>query len=188
LSTEKIMKSLERLVESIANSNEVDPQKAKHVFKLVLEYSLRGGNGLTDIELEELTGYKQAEIRRILRIFYDAKIITYNKSKHPELDTVRYYWKIDLDSMNMTLLKMKKAVLSKLKQRLEYEYNNEFYKCPEDGSRYTFSEAFNQEFKCPKCGAILQREDNSEIIKELNNVVKRLEEEIKRDERKVYSS
>ncbi len=67
--------------------------------------------------------------------------------------------------------------------RLEYEKSNTFYRCPNDGTRYTLEEAFENEFQCPKCNALLEEEDNSEIIRLLEEEIARLEEEIRRDER-----
>ncbi|MDM7275985.1 MAG: transcription initiation factor IIE subunit alpha [Thermoprotei archaeon] len=181
------VKSLERFIEKLAETSDVDAKKALHVFKLISDPGNK--NGLSDEDLEELTGYKQGEIRRILRVFYDARLAYYRKGKHPKLDTTRYYWRIDGDTANSALLRRKKEVLNKLKLKLEYELNNTFYTCPKDNSRYTFSEAYGPEgeFRCPRCGALLQPEDNSQLVESLEREIKRLEEEIAEDEKKLYS-
>lgn len=182
------MKSLEKFIEKLAEASEVDTKKALHIFKLISDPNNR--NGLSDEDIEELTGYKQGEIRKILRVFYDARLAYYRKGKHPKLDTTRYYWKIDGDTTNSALLRRKKEVLNKLKLKLEYELNNTFYVCPNDNSRYTFSEAYGPggEFRCPRCGALLQPEDNSQLVEILEREIKRLEEEIAEDEKRLYSS
>ncbi|MCX8196151.1 MAG: transcription initiation factor IIE subunit alpha [Acidilobaceae archaeon] len=182
------MKSIERFIERLAISNEVDPQKAKHVFRLVLEASFGNDKGLSDVELEEITGYKQQDVRKILRMFAEAKMMISSKRKLPPQELVRYYWRVDIDSINLGLLKRKRAVVSKLKYRLEHEMSAEFYVCPLDGSRYSFSEAFDYEFSCPRCGAVLERNDNQKAVEELRRFIKELEQEIEEDERKIYSS
>ncbi|MEN2999994.1 MAG: transcription initiation factor IIE subunit alpha [Acidilobaceae archaeon] len=186
MTAEKIMKGLEKLIERLSIANDVEPQKAKHVFRLVLEYS--SGNGLSDVELEEMTGYKQQEVRKILRMFYDLRMMVYNKGKLPQQEAIRYFWKADMDAINLALLKRKRAVLSKLKYRLEYETREEMYVCPVEGIRYTFSEAFDNEFLCPSCGTPLERDQNEKAIEVLRKFIERLEQEIQEDEKRVYSS
>jgi transcription initiation factor TFIIE subunit alpha len=183
---ENPMKDLEMFIKELAEKNDVDPQKAIHIFKIISD----PGNteGYSDDDIEALTGYKQAEIRRILRLLYDARIARYRKGIHPSYGVARYFWSVDSNSINYMLLKRKREVLEKLKQRLEYESSNEFYRCSRDGSRYTFNEAYHNDFRCTRCGSLLVLEDNSAIVKALREVVERLEREIEEDERKVYGS
>ncbi|MCC6044442.1 MAG: hypothetical protein RRE21_04095 [Desulfurococcales archaeon] len=180
------MRDLEVFIRDLAERNEVDPQKALHVFKILSD----PGNveGYSDDDIEALTGYKQAEVRRILRILYDARMIQYRKGVHPSYGVARYFWRVDSNSINYLLLKRKKEVLDKLRQRLEFESSNEIYRCPRDGSRYVFNEAYINEFRCTRCGALLELEDNSGVVRALREAVERLEREIEEDERRVYSS
>ncbi len=180
------MKDLEVFIRELAEKNDVDPQKAIHVFKIISD----PGNteGYSDDDIEALTGYKQAEVRKILRLLYDARIAYYRKGVHPSYGVARYFWKVDSNSINYVLLRRKKEVLEKVKQRLEYESSNEFYRCPRDGSRYTFNEAYVNDFKCTRCGSLLTLEDNSALVKALKEVVEKLKREIEEDERKIYGS
>lgn len=186
MTAERITKDLERLIERLSIANDVEPQKAKHVFRLVLEYS--NGNGLSDVELEEMTGYKQQEVRKILRMFYDLRMMVNSKGKLPQQEVIRYFWKVDVDAINLALLKRKRAVLSKLKYRLEHETREEIYICPVEGIKYSFSEAFDNEFLCPSCGAPLERYQNEKAVQVLEKFIRKLEQEIEEDERRVYRS
>ncbi|MCS7106973.1 MAG: transcription initiation factor IIE subunit alpha [Acidilobaceae archaeon] len=186
MTAEKIMKGLEKLIERLSIANDIEPQKAKHIFRLVLEYS--NGNGLSDVELEEMTGYKQQEVRKILRMFYDLNMMVHTKGKLSEQEVTRYFWRVDIDAINLALLKRKKMVLSKLKHRLEYETNAKQYVCPVEGIRYSFSEAFDNEFLCPSCGAPLEMSQNEKAVEVLGGYIRKLEQEIEEDEKRVYSS
>jgi transcription initiation factor TFIIE subunit alpha len=181
-----LVRDLEVFIRDLAEKNDVDPQKALHVFKVLSD----PGNveGYSDDDIEALTGYKQAEVRRILRMFYDARMIQYRKGIHLSYGVARYFWRVDSNSINYLLLKRKKEVLEKLKQRLEYERSNEIYRCPKDGSRYVFKEAYANEFRCTRCGSILDLEDNSGLVKALEETVEKLEREIEEDERRLYGS
>lgn len=180
------VKELETLIREIAEKNDLDPQKTLHVFKLISEPS--SGDGYSDEDLEALTGYKQAEIRRILRVLYEARIAQYKKGIHPSHGIPRYFWKVDSNMINYVLLRRKKSVLLKLKERLEFESSNEFYRCPRDGSRYTFNEAYSNDFRCTRCGSLLEYDDNSKVINSLREAIEKLEREIEEDERRVYGS
>jgi len=177
--------ALYEFVRRVAEKNGNDPEVAVTILKLLL--TRRDGKGLSDEDLANKTGYKQRDIRAVLRLFYNLRLASYLRGRHPETGSTRYYWYIDLASVNTTLLWRKQQVLEKLKIRLEYERSNTFYRCPVDRTRYTFEEAFDNEFRCPRCDSPLEQEDNSEIIRMLEEEIRRLEEEIRRDERLLRS-
>ncbi len=180
------LRSLLVFVDLLARKNRLDPEKALTIFKALLASS--EDSGLSDEDISLKMGYKQSDVRRVLRTFYMYKLARYRRGKHPETGATRFYWYIDVNLLNSVLLWRKKAVLEKLKYRLQYEEENYFYRCPRDKTRYTFEEAYNYEFICPKCGSVLEEEDNTEIKKILSEYIKRLEEEIIEDERKIQSS
>ncbi len=179
------LESLYSFIMKLARRNGLDPEKAVTIFRLLL--SRQDGKGLSDEDLAGKTGFKQAEIRGILRMFYALRLASYRRGRHPETGATRYYWYVDPASVNMALYWRKVQVLEKLKARLEYERSNNFYRCPVDGTRYTFEEAFEYEFTCPKCDSLLEEEDNSDIVSILEEVISRLEEEIRRDEKTLRS-
>ncbi|MEB3780454.1 MAG: transcription factor [Desulfurococcales archaeon] len=180
------IRGLEMMIYRLSFKNEVDPEKAVRIFRLIASESR--GRGLSDEDLESLTGYRQGEIRKILRMFYDLRIAGYRRGRHPETGATRYYWSIDSDSINVILVSRKKAVLQKLVQRLNYERENAFYVCPNDKTRYTFDEAFEYEFTCPKCGFLLEEDNNSKYIEVLENRIREIKKEIEEDEKKIYST
>ncbi|MEB3760361.1 MAG: transcription factor [Desulfurococcales archaeon] len=184
--SENRLRSLLLFVDLLARKNRLDPEKALTIFKALLASS--EDSGLSDEDISLKMGYKQSDVRRILRTFYMYKLARYRRGKHPETGATRFYWYIDVNLLNSVLLWRKKAVLEKLKYRLQYEEENYFYRCPRDKTRYTFEEAYSYEFICPKCGSVLEEEDNTEIKKILSEYIKRLEEEIIEDERKIQSS
>lgn len=188
MNVEKIVDSLKEYIKMIAEMNDVDPRVAIEIFRIVAERSMNGGNGISDIELEEIMGYKQQEIRKFLRMFYNERLMTYTKNRLPQQETVRYFWHTDPVMINDAILKKKKIVLEKLKLRLEYERSNQLYVCPRDGSRYPVNKAFDYEFLCPKCGAVLVPDDNEKIIRALETAIRELEREIAEDEKKLYGS
>jgi transcription initiation factor TFIIE subunit alpha len=171
---------LEKFVRLAAKRARLDDEVASIIFRKLLDSDEKG---LSDEDLELQTGVRQGEIRRILRLFYDLRLASYRRGRHPETGATRYYWRINLGTLNSILLARKKAVLRNLKLKLEYERSNTFYYCPYDGTRFTFDEAYEYNFQCPKCGAILEEYNQPELREYLARLIKKLEESISRDER-----
>ncbi len=48
-----------------------------------------------------------------------------------------------------------------------------FFACKDNGHRYKFDEATENNFACPKCGESLEYQDNSNIIIELKQMMKK---------------
>ena len=173
------------LVKKFGEKYNLDPEAVEAVVRKLIEN--KRDEGLSDEDLEKLTGYRQGVIRRILRMLHDElKIATYRRGRHPETKATRYFWSLDADRINVMLYNLKRLVLSKLRARLEYETSTDFYICPRCGVRYTFDEAFEYEFTCPRCGAPLEEDDKTPLITTLKAVISNLEEEIERDARQIF--
>ena len=182
---DKRLEHLRQLIRLLAVKSGVDEAMADDLFDLLL--TVDPEKGISDEDVEAMKGYKQADVRKVFRIFYDLRIASYRRGKHPESGATRYYWYLDPRDADMALLRRKKQVLEKLKMRLEYEKSNEFYICPKDGTRYTFDYAYEYQFTCQKCGSMLVPDNNEKYVKALERRVKMLEEEIAEDERQLFS-
>jgi len=178
------LKSLRQLIRILSVKSGIDEAMADDLFDFLL--TVDPEKGISDEEVEQIKGYKQADVRKVFRIFYDLRIASYRRGKHPDTGATRYYWYLDSRDADLALLRRKLQVLEKLKMRLKYEKENEFYVCPKDGARYTFDYAYEYQFTCPKCGTMLVPDDNSKYVKALEDRISRLEEEIKKDERRVF--
>jgi transcription initiation factor IIE alpha subunit len=74
---------------------------------------------------------------------------------------------------------MKQRILEKLKTRLHYEQNHEFYRCQTPGcKRLTFKEAVEFLFKCPTCHKPMTHLDKNHIIKALTHKIEQVKEEL----------
>ena len=153
----------------------------------VLSFLLDNKTELTDEEMANKLNVKVNEVRKKLYALAEHGLVSYRRTRDKETGWYVYYWKANVDQINELLLSRKREILNKLKARLEYETNNEFYICPEDKTKYTFEEAFENEFKCPKCGVQLVYYDSAKMREFLERKIKEIEEEIAR-EKKVGSS
>lgn len=155
--------------------------------KAVFEVLVKRNKELTDSEIVSETGINEQEVRRALYELHSLGIVAYRKKQSPEDGKFIYTWFIDGGRLNQVLLQRKKEVLNKLKARLNFESNNTFFVCEVDNVRLTFDEAFENDFKCPKCGADLIHEDNKATREFLKKMIERLEEEISNEEKELTS-
>lgn len=149
-------------------------KEGRRIIEIILEHG-----EITDEEIGKILGKNEEElneIRSILHRLYDSGILRYKRERDPSTGWFIYYWKIADEDPEIIYKQRKRKVLEKLKRRLNYEKSNTFYICPNrDIPRLTFEEAFNNMFRCPVCNAILEPYENSSIIKELEDIVKKLE-------------
>jgi transcription initiation factor TFIIE subunit alpha len=147
----------------------------------VLQFLLNKKIEITDDEIANELGVKVNEVRKKLYALADQGLVSYRRSRDKDTGWYVYYWKVNTDQINDILLNRKREILEKLKTRLEYEENNEFYICPEDKNKYTFEEAFENEFKCPRCGSQLEYYDSKKVREVLGKKIKDLQDEIDKE-------
>ncbi len=140
---------------------------------------------LTDDKIASAARLNINEVRRILYKLAEHNLVTSRRIRDKNTSYYIYFWRINHDNLNQALITRKKRVLEKLKNRLEYERNNQ-YICEKCDKRYTFDEAYTYEFLCPDCGNMLEYIDNDKIIKNLQTLIENIERELNEDEKKLY--
>ncbi len=153
----------------------------------VVEVLLERGEEVSDEEIAQALNMRINDVRRALYELARYGIVSYKRVGKRDSFWYTYRWYIDKDTLARVLLQRKKSVLRKLEDRLAYEESGVFYVCPIDGSRYSFDEAFENYFKCPRCGSDLVEVNNSSVVEYLKNLIERLQREIEEDERNLGS-
>lgn len=131
----------------------------------------------TDEEIANKTGIKLNIVRKILYKLYDLKIANYKRSKDPETQWFTYSWKFEEAEMINMINDECEGELSELREQLANEENNMFFICPQGHVRYNFDEASDEEFLCV-CGEELEFQDNSDIIKQINERIELIESDL----------
>ncbi len=149
--------------------------------KIVSELEKR--NMATEDEIAKNTGLNLIEIRKNLFKLRNFSIVASEIVQDRNTGWSIFYWKLRSDQLESIIRSQKRRVLEKLKERLEYEKNHDFYRCVNEkcGKRYTFEEAMEHLFKCPACRSPMEHYDNSHIVKILEQKIAELEEEIKHE-------
>jgi len=134
---------------------------------------------ITDEELASILDIKVNFVRKVLYKLYENNLATYRRVRDKETGWFIFYWKLNPEKIYDLIRKKQEKVLAKLTERLNYEKSHMFYICKNCSLRLTFEESIEYSFHCPKCGALLQQEDNSYIIKVLEKKIEDIKNEIK---------
>ncbi|MGN1185661.1 MAG: transcription factor E [Methanobrevibacter wolinii] len=167
---------VEMLIRSIIDNPNEKPKKGDEDKDNIQIVEYLNDGVTTDEEIAEKTGIKLNTVRKILYKLYDAGLASYKRSKDPETQWFTYDWKFEPEEVNKKVEESLNDIIKELKEITENEENNLFFKCPDYHTRFDFADACEMGFTCPECGEELIEDDNSEMIKQLKDDIKKYEE------------
>ena len=134
---------------------------------------------ITDEKLGEMTGYKINIVRKILYRLYENHLASYRRIRDKETGWFVYFWKLNPEKVSVLTRAKKTKLLDELSTRLAYEQAHVFYTCiNDDCPRYTFEEAVETTFHCPRCQGNLQHFDNQTIINNLTEQIRVIKDQL----------
>lgn len=117
--------------------------------------------------------------RNMLYRLFDHNLVSFIRRKDKKKGWYIYYWTFNPKRIKGITFNLRRKRLEKLKERLNRENSGQFYICQEKCIRLDFEQASNFEFKCPECGRLLNLDNNSEKIEQIQKEIKILEKELK---------
>ncbi|MBD3309750.1 transcription factor [Candidatus Woesearchaeota archaeon] len=162
-------KVIEEVISEVAGEEVIPLVKALKNKKNVSEFTLA-----SNIKQEINT------TRNMLYRLYDSNLVSFIRRKDKKKGWYIYYWTFNMKRVKYLIYDIKKKRLEKLKERLEREQSSHFYTCEQKCMRLDFDQATNFNFKCPECGDLMDQEDNSDTIKEIEKEIKQLEADLKK--------
>ena len=133
----------------------------------------------TDEEIATKLEIKLNIVRKILYKLYDYHLAVFRRIRDKRTGWFVYFWKLMPERISDLINNKKKLVLQKLKERLNYEKEHVFYQCNNSCPRFTFEDAVEVSFNCPKCSTSLGNISNDSIIQILENNVNILKQVLK---------
>ncbi|MEE6209850.1 transcription factor [Salarchaeum sp. III] len=133
---------------------------------------------VTDEELAERLGLELNDVRRALFILYENDLATYRRVRDEDSGWLTYLWTFEYDNIPENLAEEMERLLEALRERREYELENEFYLCEVDSIRFEFGEAMDFGFECPECGSPLESMENTDMLSSIDDRINALESEL----------
>lgn len=140
---------------------------------------LKNKKNVSEFKLADSIKQEVNATRNMLYRLHNANLVSFIRKKDKKKGWYIYYWTFDLKRVRYLVYELRKTRLKQLKERLKREKEGQFFLCPNKCIRLDFDQAMNFEFKCPECGELIQQEDNTEFIKNLEKDIKELEKELK---------
>ncbi len=167
------MKLSNKLIETV-----VSQVAGEDVIPLV--HSLKNKKNVSEFKLADNIKTEINLTRNMLYRLFDHNLVSFIRRKDKKKGWYIYYWTFNMKRIKYLVENLKKDRLEKLKERLKRENSGQFYACEDNCIRLDFEQATNFEFKCPECGKLLNLEDNTEKIKEIEKEIKDLTKELKK--------
>ena len=113
-------------------------------------------------------------VRKTLYKLYSGKLAQFRRIRDKSTGWFIYYWWHEFDLFEEILMEKKRAIESKLRERLKFEENNYFFvckNCQDSHLKFNFDSAFELNFKCANCSSPLEAQDNQELIQFLKEKI-----------------
>ncbi|MBW3012410.1 transcription factor [Candidatus Woesearchaeota archaeon] len=146
-----------------------------------LVFELKNKKNYSEFALAEKLKVEVNFVRNVLYRLLKYNLVSFTRKKDKRKGWYIYYWTFRPKQIKHVVWTIKTQRLEKLKERLRREESEQFFTCEEKCMRVSFESATDFEFKCPECGKLLNQEDNSDKIKDLEKEIKQLEKELKSD-------
>jgi transcription factor E len=138
---------------------------------LVAQFIINAGENVSEFLIAEKLETGINHIRNLLYKLQENNLVTFMRKKDKKKGWYIYYWTFNKVQANILINKLKEKRIITLKKRLEKEAED-FLSCNRKCLRITFSNAMENNFKCPDCESILKQIDNK---KQVASIKKELE-------------
>lgn len=146
---------------------------------LHLVRALKNRKNVSEFKLADAIKQEINLTRNMLYRLYDQNLVSFIRKKDKKKGWYIYYWTFNPKRVKELVRNLKKTKIEKLRERLVREQSTNFFVCANKCMRLDFDQATEFEYKCPECGEILQQEDNSKIIVDLQKEIQKIEKELK---------
>jgi len=139
---------------------------------------LRNKPNLSEFKLADTIKIEINLTRNMLYRLYDNNLVSFIRKKDKKKGWYIYYWTFNHRRVKDLIKDLKKTRIIKLEERVGREKSTQFYMCSNTCMRLDFEQSHDFQFKCPECGELLNIEDNTQKILELEQSIKTLKEEL----------
>ncbi len=142
--------------------------------------TLKNKKNVSEFELAEKMKEEVNATRNRLYRLYDANLVSFVRKKDKKKGWYIYYWTFNAKRVSYLMSHLKKKRIEALYERLKRENHENFFTCGSNCIRLDFEQATNFGYKCPECGQLLEMEDNSKKIADIQKQIGELEKSVKK--------
>ncbi len=140
-------------------------------------FYLQGKENISEFIIAEELDLEIHRTRNLLYRLLDSNVVSFKRKKDKIKGWYICYWDFNEPAISHLEEKLRLETIAKLRARLETERGGFFYMCRHAHVRQNFENAFEDDFKCPECGELMNQQDNARTISFLNERIANLEKE-----------
>jgi transcription initiation factor TFIIE subunit alpha len=140
---------------------------------------LKGKKEMSELKLAGIINKNINVTRSMLYKLASSNLVASRKVKDKKKGWCVYYWSLKHSSIKYLAKISKENYLKKLSVELKKEQNLDFFACPSVCYRVSYEKALDLNFKCPECGELMYKEDNTSRIELIIKEIKRINDSAK---------
>lgn len=133
----------------------------------------------TDLQIHDKTQIPITRIRTTLNALHKFNIVSYSSSRDEHKGWFKYTWVLKQDNIDSSIRNFLLSKMMKLKRDFQEITQVDFFKCENGCIRVSFTEAYDENFRCGLCNAVLKPVDSiaesKQIRREISQIKKRVE-------------
>jgi transcription initiation factor TFIIE subunit alpha len=155
-----------------------------------LLYEMVGNDGIrvinslsdpsTDLQINEKTQIPITRIRTALNLLHKYNIVSYNSSRDEQRGWFKYTWELKTDSVECSIRTFLMSKLMKLKGEFQEINQIDFFKCENGCMRMAFTDAYDSNFRCARCNAILKPVDSASEGRQIQSDIEVIKTELEK--------
>ena len=138
-------------------------------------FYLQGKSNISEFIIAEELDLEIHRTRNLLYRLLSKNLVSFKRKKDKIKGWYICYWDFNDSALPHLEEKLRLETIEKLKARLANESGEIFYMCRSAHSRQNFEDAFEENFKCPECGELMNPVDNSRTVDFLKSRIADLE-------------
>ncbi|MCP3686266.1 MAG: hypothetical protein GY861_26775 [bacterium] len=158
------MKLTNKIIDEVVA--EATGEETVQVVKLI-----RGRKNVSEFKLADQLNQEVNYTRNLLYKLHERDLVSFIRRKDKKKGWYIYYWTFKPEQINGLMKSMRAKRLDGLKERLKREKGGNFFLCTDRCIRLDFEQAVSFDFKCPECGSLMNQEDNTQKIKDIEKEI-----------------
>ena len=162
---------------------------AKRVYAIISELvndlaveiikQLTNRSNVSEFKLADELGLEINIVRNHLYKLYDLNLVSFKRKKDQKKGWYIHYWSFNKSQVKYLIINYLKGKIDRIEDRLHRETTGQYFMCSNNCIRFSFDQSTEFEFKCPECGELLNLQDNSKTVENLENQLKEYQKELK---------
>lgn len=149
----------------------------KEAVPLVLE--IKNKENISEFKVADKLKKTVNEIRNYFYKLHEREIVHFTRKKDKKKGWYVYYWTLDHGRAKKLLISLKIKKIGELRELIRKERSIIYFICPKGCLRVSFENALEINYKCTECNSLLNQEDSSKRIKEMDERIRRLDGELR---------